>query len=745
MPKKKATKAPSRRGRSKPAEKSVAKSRPSKRSAPKSKKAEGSPAKRSAPKKPSSDDAANKYEARKERERQRQADQSAEGRDIESGMPAITAENKPIRKKCDASLKYFCLEIFPEKFDKDFSPDHEKAIAKMEASIVDGLLFALSMPRGSGKTTLIICAVIWAMVTGRRRYVALIGPTAGHAKKLLRTIKVAFETNDRLLELYPEACYPVRRLEGIANRCRGQTIGGERTHIEWTKTSLVLATVPKAPCSGAIIEIAGMTGSIRGMQHAAPTGETLRPDIVIIDDPQTKKSAKSDTQCDDRLETIQGDILGLAGPGKDIAGFLLCTVIRKGDVADRLLDHEEYPDWQGERFKLVYDWPENEELWDQYAEILAEELASGRGLDAATEFYRKHRKKMDRGARVGWEERYRKGKGELSAIQHAYNLLLRDENAFWCEYMNEPRDPHEDTELLTVDELIAKQSGYLRGVVPPAADTLTAFVDIQGKCLYWMVVAWRSSDFSGWIIDYGAYPDQKVAHFQLSGVRHTLAKKYKGAGLEGRTKAGLIDLVKLLADREFKTPGGDIHRVRRIGIDAAWGPVTTVVQEVGRISDHAANVMPTFGQGIKPTNAPMEAWKKHEGEKKGHHWIVRRTKGGGRHVLSDVNYWKTFIHNRFGVRDGDKGSLCLPKPRPRYKTEHRMVAEHCRSEKRTHVIGEKRRGDIWAEEKGKDNHLFDCLVHCAVLASIEGATLVELPKPPKKKKKRRGYAGSLAA
>ncbi len=698
------------------------------------------PAKR--PKVPPIPGAKQKYEARKERERKRQAGQSIAGRDI---APVPQCCKLAQRKKCDDSFRVFCLYVFAPKFKKSFSPDHETAIAKIQASIVDGLLFALSMPRGSGKTTLIVCAVIWAIVTGRRKYVALIGPTATHAAKLLRTIKVELECNDVLNDLYPEACYPVRRLERQANKCNGQLHDGLATYMEWGKKSIVLATIPNAKCSGALIEIQGMTGSIRGMQHTTPDGETLRPDLLVVDDPQTKRSAKSDTQCTDRLETIQGDMLGLAGPGEAIAGFLLCTVIRKGDVADQLLNREEHPEWQGDRFQLVYEWPTNEALWDEYATIRAESLASGKGIAAATDFYRRHRKKMDAGSKVGWEARFKVG--ELSAIQHAYNLLLQDEDAFWCEYQNEPRDPEEDSELLSVEQLMAKHGGYVRGVVPSDADTLTAFIDVQGKCLYWLVVAWRTEDFSGWIVDYGSWPDQGVTYFTLAQARQTLAKNYPRAGTEGRIKAGLIDCIDLLAAKVFTTAVGDEHRIRRIGIDAAWGTSTKLVQDVARTHEHAALLMPVFGRGIKPTQAPMESWRKVEGERRGLKLLIRPTKGGGRHMLVDTNYYKTFVHNRFATADGDKGSLCFPKPRPKHKTEHKMLAEQCRAESRQHIIGDERRGDVWTLPVAKpDNHLFDCLVHCTALASVEGVKLAEhRPSKVTKKKKKRGYAGGLAA
>ena len=115
-------------------------------------------------------------------------------------------------------------------------------------------------------------------------------------------------------------------------------------------------------------------------------------------------------------------------------------------------------------------------------------------------------------------------------------------------------------------------------------------------------------------------------------------------------------------------------------------------------------------------------------------------------MLVDVNYWKTFTHNRFATASGDKGSLSFPKPRPRMKTEFKMLAEHCRAETRTHIVTDHRRGDVWDLPSAKpDNHLFDCLVHCAVIACVEGVTLAEHTTTKRKKKKRRGYSGSLAA
>jgi hypothetical protein len=50
--------------------------------------------------------------------------------------------------------------------------------------------------------------------------------------------------------------------------------------------------------------------------------------------------------------------------------------------------------------KLVYTFPTDEKLWQQYAELRAESLRQGHGGEEATAFYREHRAAMDEGAVV---------------------------------------------------------------------------------------------------------------------------------------------------------------------------------------------------------------------------------------------------------------------------------------------------------------------------------------------------------
>ncbi len=676
------------------------------------------------------------YEAMKASAAERNRRLSAAGRDI-GPIPKVKDPQRKARASRDFRL--FCETYFPNTFYLPWSDDHLKAMTRIEDAVLRGGLYAYAMPRGSGKTVMVETACIWAVLTGARSFVALIGSDEGHAAEMLDDIKVELEANELLLEDFPEAVWPIHRLEGIANRCAGQTYGGpddpQKTHIKWTAKYVVLPTVTDSGAGGAIIRVAGITGRIRGMTHKRRDGQTVRPSLVVLDDPQTDESARSPSQCANREKILAGAVLGLAGPGVKIAGFMPCTVICPDDMADCILDRDKHPTWQGERTKMVYSFPTSTKLWDEYARIRAESLRNERGGVEATEFYREHRTEMDAGAKVAWEARY--NPDELSAIQHAINLRLRDEAAFFAEYQNEPlAEEEEDQETLTADQVAAKTSGHRRGLIPIECNHLTAFIDVQEKLLYWMVCAW-TDDFTGYVVDYGSHPDQKRAYFTLRDARISLAMVHRGRGLEGQIYAGLEALAKLLLGREWKRDDGAAIRIDRCLIDANWGQSTDTVYQFCRQDEHAAVLLPSHGRYIGAASREFREWSRKPGDRLGHHWMIPglRRRRAVRHALIDTNYWKSFVYARLSVAMGDKGCLSLFGRKP---TVHRLLADHTTAEYRVKTTGRGRTVDEWKPRPGRpDNHWLDCLVGCAVAASIQGAVLFGTGSArPARKRKR---------
>ncbi|MCC7407363.1 MAG: phage terminase large subunit family protein, partial [Phycisphaeraceae bacterium] len=652
---------------------------------------------------------------------------SESSRDIASEgwvHPPVNAERK---EQCRRSFRGFCEAYFPLTFHLAWSPDHLKVIAKIETAVLEGGLFAMAMPRGSGKTTLCETACLWALLYGHREFVTLIGADEDHAADMLDAIKSELENNDLLEEDFSEVCGPIRALEGIHQRAAGQLYQGARTHVGWTAKEIVLPTTPGSASSGAIIKVAGITGRIRGMKHKRADGKSVRPSLVLLDDPQTDESARSPSQCATREQILAGAILGLAGPGRKIAGLMTLTVVLPGDMADRLLDPEKHPQWQGERTRMVYAFPSNEKLWQQYAQVRAEGQRAGRGTAEATEFYRTRREDMDAGAKVAWPQRF--NPDELSAIQHAMNLKLdQGEAAFWAEYQNQPLEVSQEDDLLDADAIANKTNGMKRGEVPVAVNHLTMFVDVQGSLLFWMVCGWEDG-FTGYVLDYGAYPDQKRPYFTLRDARRTLMGVHKGTGQEGAIYAGLEALTTACLCRQFRRDDGADMRIERCLIDANWGNSTDVVYQFCRQSPHAAMVMPSHGRYVGASSVPFGDYKPKRGDRVGLHWRIPGVQGkrATRHVIIDTNYWKSFVHARLAVPMADPGCLSLFAPDAACGGgEHRQLAEHLTAEYRVKTQGRGREVDEWKLRlpgAGRDNHWLDCLVGCAVGASMQGCVL----------------------
>lgn len=461
-------------------------------------------------------------------------------------------------------------------------------------------------------------------------------------------------------------------------------------------------------------------------------GQGLRPSHSrgwISDDRVLNRA----TQCAARERVLAGAILGLAGPGHKIAGLMTLTVVRPDDLADRLLDRDKHPQWQGERTRMVYAFPDGEALWAKYAELRAEGLRAERGLAQATAYYKRNRKAMDAGAKVAWAERY--NHDELSAVQHAMNLRLQDERAFWAEYQNEPLpESIEDDTLLSAEQIAAKTNGMARGTIPINCTRLTMFIDVQGKLLYWLVAAWQD-DFTGYVIDYGTEPDQRAAYFTLRDATCSLLTSPPRAGQEGAIYAGLESLASGLIGRPWPTDDGGAMRIDRCLIDANWGQSTDVVYQFCRQSTLGAVLTPSHGRYCGASSIPFADYNRKPGERVGLNWRVppRNAKRPVRHIAYDTNFWKSFVHARLAVPTGDPGCLSLFGRSPQ---THRLLADHLTAEYRVKTEGRGRTVDEWKLRlAGADNHWLDCLVGAAVAASMQGAVLfgTESRKPKRQK------------
>ena len=115
------------------------------------------------------------YEEQKARQAERNAEAVRAAQDI-GELPAVVDPDRKAR--CESSFRTFCETYFAEVFYFDWSDDHLRVIDKIEKAVRTGGLFAMAMPRGSGKTVLCQTAVLWSALIGASPFVCLIAASA---------------------------------------------------------------------------------------------------------------------------------------------------------------------------------------------------------------------------------------------------------------------------------------------------------------------------------------------------------------------------------------------------------------------------------------------------------------------------------------------------------------------------------------------------------------------------------------
>lgn len=656
------------------------------------------------------------YEARRKRAAQRDRSESTAGKDI---GPLPRPKNKRRREKCKLDLLKYLQTYHAESFPLAFSPDHLKFIAEIQKRVLSGGAKAQAMPRGSGKTTLMLAACCWAIAYGHRRFIVLVAAEQDAADELCDDLRTIWETNDLLYADFPEIAHPIRCLEGVVNRAKAQTLNGKQTFMRWSGSKLVLPTVPGSAAAGTVIRGRGLLARVRGMKSTTPSGETIRPDLVLVEDFQTDASADSAPQCAKREKVIGGAVLGLAGPGKRIAAFATCTVIKIGDAADRILNRKLYPKWHGERCKLVNAWPDESArpLWDKYQSIRQEELESGDDdHPKATAFYKKHRKKMDAGADVPWAER--KFPHELSAVEHAENLRHDNPEIFDAEYQNEPKETaSQSTELRLCrsDDYILAQAPTKRWIVPDDAQWLTVGIDVQKTLLFYLILA-VDENFGATVIDYGSWPDQHTHYYSLADIEKTLHHATGIANDQAAIAASLIALTDHLHAQQYTRPDGQILHIDRGLIDAGYE--TQTVYKFASSTPHP--YMAAMGFGVTASQQPWDRHKRRRGDRHGHHWkILSANKTAGvRRCDIDTNSWKTTVLPRWALPAGEPGRWTVYRRPP---VMHRLLGDHLASEYPVKTAGRGRELYEWKLRPGAENHLLDCLIYASVAANLSGA------------------------
>lgn len=559
--------------------------------------------------------------------------------------------HRRLRERCRYDLEafgwYYCRALLEHRASPDI---REGLIRDVQSCILNGGQTAELFARGGGKTTWVDeIAPIWAMLYGHRRFPVIIGASLKAAKKNLKTVKRILSRSPEILADFPAVAIPIRALGGVSQRAAAQTYHGRSTDIEWGTDQITLPTLRddlQAPLDagcGAILAVTGVGGAIRGTNEGG-----LRPDMLLIDDPQTRKIAASPKQVQGVLEYIQSDALPLAGHSTSIAAFLTITPQRFGDVATEISSSEKFQEWAKKVQPFVKQLPPE---WEKLASLFCAEYA----IDAAEKDYKRTRSTAwyiaNRALFEKMEtidaEQYDHAR-EVDVCHHVLNLRAKlGKAAFDAEIMMKVVDAASEIQI-DADRVASALNGRERGLLPLGTDTVVAFCDINiraGAGLSWVLVAFGPHRTAA-VIDYGRFPSDGsplVPPNSSDLVRNR------------RVAAGVREIVRLIATRRIRDMRGRAVRVRALGFDRGWLP------------DVLHRTLFVIRKKI-PTGFPIVAmrgfaWNKFGTRKedilrRGDHIFATRSRYG-EYLAFMAPYWREIMQSGFLETPLMEGSLSL--------------------------------------------------------------------------------------
>ena len=654
---------------------------------------------------------------------ERQREYLAKRRDVTYGPPECEARRTRMERDPEKWLRYYLADTFYQPF----APVHKSYIRDLSYIVEHGGWKSVVLPRGSGKTTIAQGMAFLSTLTGKTQYAVMIACDSTSAKNLLQSFKTWLLWNDRLAADYPEVVAPIRHSKGIPQATNSMTAFGEPIYLKWTSEIVILPNAPRVDAKGnrtpaasanAVIDCDGITGSIRGRKAELPDGRTLRPDLAIVDDPQTAESARAPLQVRRRLETIKSDVALLAGPGKDMRIIVPATIIERNDLADEISDPARSPDFIGERYPFFISMPENMELWEDYNAARVAGLEARDGGKSAKAFYRANRKELDKGAKVVWPTRH--GDNSISGIQWGMDQYFKlGPKSFFSELQGQPIQ--EDVEL-TIEKLdiLKCEIELARMRIPEAPIAVTAFIDCNPRTsgLHWSIVSFHPH-MTPHTAAYGRYPKRGTLVPKGASDSQEEAMLFEGL----RVVCSELAACRLIADGE-PTPS----KIDILLIDMGYKP--EVVRGFCKAASLPFQIHPDGGRGSSKYydqgNTVVRARQ---------HVHQRRNASREKYLLHNADAIRETAQRSFVAGAGCPGGMSIHKG----PAMHEEFAEHIASTKlMDKAQGEKGVLYKWGRVPGSEDHWLDCIVGCYAGAYWLGlgTDSTVAPKPKRRAKMR---------
>ena len=684
-------------------------------------------------------------------ERRRSADSDRKSESLAAAKTLIIppCEDRERRELLESDDEEWLLWYFGDEcgvsdpFTYRFVDQQRDMIAAIGYALRNGDDQAIAASRGEGKTTIAERLVLKYVASGQCNYAVLFGSTGPMAENILDAINTYIIDNDRFADDYPEISVPVRELQGAPQRARTQRATGHRHDngepyemaelaYSWCGNELIFPNVPGSPSAKAIIATRGLDAAVRGLKKRGK-----RPQLAIIDDPDTEDTARSEEQAAKLLKRIDAAIGGLGGQRRSVGRVVLTTLQSRIAASYVLTDPKQRQTFKGRRYRWLIKPPDRADLWEEYVAMRLDDLqqrdAAGNDTDPQARrshaFYAERRAEMDAGAVVSNPNRYDPStlpdgtQRELSALQAYYNLVAKlGPEVVATEYDNDPPEESAIVESgLAPTAIQRKLSGFARRTFPRDCTVITVGADVRKTAIHWAARAWTEAG-AYYTIDYGVHEVRGTTYGSDEGVDEAIRK-------------AVLEFADELRGYDFADDQGEVRAVDLTLVDAGWktDSIYAACHEIG------TGIMPVmgFGRSSGCTQANFsEAQHRTRDKKPGDRWFLSK-KGRLWLVCADADYWKGWEHDRWLTGPDKPGSMLLfgelasagNERLTDDEKQHHSYARHITNEREVeepHKGGLRR---VW-RARSENTHWLDASYYASVAANIRGIRL-QHAAPPK--------------
>lgn len=270
-----------------------------------------------------------------------------------------------------------------------------------------GVQWAIAAPRESAKSTIVTLQyVLYCICYKIEPFILIVSNTNDQAAGLLSDVKKELESNDLLIQDFPNVC----------------EVGKKPGPPRWTQREIITK-------NGVKVLALGTGQQVRGRRH-----KEFRPTLIILDDIETDETAQNPENYDKLHDWVTKAVIK-AGTGTTNVVFI-GTIHHYNSLLAQFTNPNSNPGWNKKIYRSIIAWPERMDLWEKWEKFFnnLEDYEEESGPETAKHFYEANKYEMDKGVQVLWPQK-----------KSFYDLMVMREQeghySFDSEMQNEPINP----------------------------------------------------------------------------------------------------------------------------------------------------------------------------------------------------------------------------------------------------------------------------------------------------------------